>query len=472
MKKKRTWIVLGVVLILIVVVVLVVTNNQRNAAQAAQANVQLGRVTEATLSSTVDSSGSVSPESKVTLSFGTSGTVNKVNVKPGDRVKKGDVLAEVDSRDLELQVAQQQQAYIVAQANYSMTLKPDPNAVAAAQAAISSAAASYRAAQQKYTSAQTDQITVSCNNVDNALQSYNDALTAYNNYASNWRVQVDGALAISGKKARLDSAKAAYDQAVANCNLAKSSVNNSGVQSASSQVEQAQVNLENLVQPTDRTIMSAKLQLDQAQLSLEQAQRQLDNAQIVAPFDGVVTQVNAMIGGPSGSGTIVMADDSHYHVDMLVDETQVGQVKAGQEARITFDALPTTTVTGTVALINPAGTVSQGVVNYLVRIDLNPTKAPIKIDMTANGSVILDTHSNVLAVPGAAIRTDPKGGYYVNIVDANGQPFRVDVTTGYTDGNLTEVNGDLQPGDRVYLTQPPTRQLGGPNLFGVRVGGG
>jgi multidrug efflux pump subunit AcrA (membrane-fusion protein) len=126
-----------------------------------------------------------------------------------------------------------------------------------------------------------------------------------------------------------------------------------------------------------------------------------------------------------------------------------------------------------VTLINPAGTVSQGVVNYLVRIDLNPTQDPLKLDMTANGRVILDTHHNVLAVPGAAIRSDPKGGYYVNIVDANGEPFRVDVTTGFTDGSLTEVSGDLQPGDRVYLSQPPVRQQGGgPNLFGIRLGGG
>ena len=66
--------------------------------------------------------------------------------------------------------------------------------------------------------------------------------------------------------------------------------------------------------------------------------------------------------------------------------------------------LPTTTVTGTVTVINPAGTVSQGVVNYLVRVDLDPTKDPLRIDMTANGRVILDTHANVLAVPVRRIR--------------------------------------------------------------------
>ena len=123
-------------------------------------------------------------------------------------------------------------------------------------------------------------------------------------------------------------------------------------------------------------------------------------------------------------------------------------------------------------MINPAGTVSQGVVNYLVRIDLSPTKDPLKIDMTSNGRVILDRHANVLAVPGAAIRTDPKGGYYVNVLDSAGEAQRVDVTTGYTDGGVTEVSGNLQPGERVYLSQPPVRQTGGPNFFGIRLGGG
>ena len=217
-------------------------------------------------------------------------------------------------------------------------------------------------------------------------------------------MQVNGTIDISPQKARLNSAKLAYDQAVANCNLAKNGVNNSGVQSALAQLEQAQTNLNNLLQPSDRTVTLAKAQLDQAQLSLEQVQQQLDNAKIVAPFDGAVTQVTALVGGPS-SGTIVLADDSKYHVGLLIDETQVGQIKVGQPVQFTFDALPTTTVTGTVTLINPAGTVSQGVVNYLVRADLDPTKDPLKIDMTANGRVILDEHANVLAVPGAAIRT-------------------------------------------------------------------
>jgi HlyD family secretion protein len=475
MRRKRTWIIVGIVVVLIAGGVILITNNQRSAAEAAaRANVQLGRVTRATLLSTVDSSGSVTPESKVTLSFGTSGPVSKVNVQAGDQVKKGDVLAELDTSSLQLQIAQQQQSFLSQQAAYSMTVQPDPDAVKGAQLALNNAAESYRLAQQKYAVNQSAQVLIACNNLDNVKQSYDDAVTAYNNYISNWRVQVNGTADISPQKARLDSAKAAYDQALANCNLTESNVSdNTSVLSAFAQLQQAKANLDNLVSPSANTIALAKIQLDQARMSLEQAQRQLEKAKIVAPFDGVVTAVSAVVGADGGSATIVEADNASLNVGVLVDETQIGQVKPGQAVQVTFDGLLGTTITGTVGNIYPAGTVSQGVVNYFVNVDLQPTTATLKLDMSANTRIILDTHANVLAVPGAAVRTDANG-YYVNVVDQSGNPTRVDVATGYTDGDLTEVSGNLQPGERVYLSEPPSiqQQNRGPNLFGVRVGGG
>ena len=207
-------------------------------------------------------------------------------------------------------------------------------------------------------------------------------------------------------------------------------------------------------------------------MALTQIQRQFDNAKIVAPFNGVVTQVTAIVGGASGSATLVIADDTQLNIGVLVDESQIGQVKLGQKVQATFDGLAGTMITGTVGRINPAGTVSQGVVNYLVNVDLDPTTSTLRLDMSANVRIILDTHANVLAVPGGAVRSDAQG-YYVNAVDQAGTgATRVDVTTGYTDGDLTEVTGDLQPNQRVYISAPPTRQAGGGlNLFGVRLGG-
>ncbi len=469
MKKKRFFILLMVVA-LISGGVAVATRAQGTTTAT---TVETGQVSTATLSSVVESSGSASPVAEVTLAFGTSGTIERVNVAVGDRVQAGDVLAQLDTTDLELQVAQAEQSYLSQQAAYSITLTPDANEVTAAQLAVSNAAANYKLAQQKYTVNSTDSVSLSCDSLDSDKEAYDDAMTAYNNYLSNWRVQVYGTAEVSPLKAQLDRATANYEKTIASCNLAKSSVNTSGLTSAYSTLVSAQTNLEELLNPSERTLATAKLKLEQAQLSLDMAREALDDAQIVAPFDGVVTALTAVVGGSGGSATLAVMDDSQYHVDVLIDETEISQVQVGQAATITFDALPDVTVSGTVGRVDPSGTVSNGVVNYQVRVNLDPTEAALRADMTANVSIVIDTHTDVLAVPGTAIRSDT-AGYYVNVVGADGTAQRVDVTTGYTDGEMTEISGDVQVGDSVYLGEvetTTTTQQQGLNLFGLRIGG-
>lgn len=472
MTKKRIFIFLVVVVLMGAGLAFATTRSQ---ASTSTTQTELGQITQATLSSVVESSGSVIPKSKITLAFGTSGVVTKVNVQVGDQVKKGDVLAELDTTDLELAIAQAEQEYLNVQATYSMTVTPDPNSVAAAELAVSNAAASYKLAQQKYAVNKTDQVMISCNNLDNAKQSYDDASTAYNIYITNWRVQVNGTADISPQKSQLDRAKAAYEQAVANCNLTKSSINTSGIQSAYAALVQAKANLEALQNPSERTLINAAADVNDAKLAYDQALQDLENAKIVAPFDGVVTTVGPVVGAQGGGNTTIkLADNTQYHVDVLVDEAEIAQVKTGQQVKVTFDALTEVSTTGAVTRISPAGTVSNGVVNYTVRVDLDPVTATLRNDMTSSVSVIVGTHANVLAVPGGAIRSDTKGGYYVNVVQTDGTAKQVPVTTGYTDGTLTEVAGEIQQGQQVYISEPTTTtttQQRGLNLFGMRIGG-
>jgi multidrug efflux pump subunit AcrA (membrane-fusion protein) len=167
---------------------------------------------------------------------------------------------------------------------------------------------------------------------------------------------------------------------------------------------------------------------------------------------------------------------------VLVDETEIAKVQVGQQAEITLDALNGITLTGTVANIDPSGTVSNGVVNYSVRVDLDPGSAALKLDMTANASLIGEKAENVLAVPTTAVRagrpmnrgnvsssgivTDTVSNMVMVLKD--GQPRPVPVTVGMTAGDLTEISGDLQAGDEVLIvtatsTSNTTQDFGPPD---------
>ena len=535
MKKKRTWIIMIVLVALIGGGFYLATRPVDGQALLNQimANAQTAQVVRTTLSNSVESSGSIIPEAQVQLAFGTSGTVAQVQVAVGDQVKQGEVLAALDSTDLQAKVTQAEQSYMLQQLTYSNTLEADPSQVAVAQASYQSAQASYTAAQRDYNNLAEKQL-VQCSQLTTAKNNLDRAQTAYDRLANDHQAQnylnSDWG-PFQGVVNNLTNAREAYALAVANCNITKTNLNDSSLRSARAQLQSAEHNLNDLLSPRTEKQIQAKAQLEQARLSLEQAKRNLAKTQVVAPFDGVITAVNIEAGGASGSdAAIEIADVSRLHVDVLVDETLITQVQPGQKVRLTLDALLDATLSGEVDRIDPAGVVTQGVVNYNVRVVLDRTELPIKLDMTANAAILGETHENVLAVPSTAIRsaaeqgafggqglpgglggqggrrtpggTDNQGtpagpggadnpsgqterrrmtGSFV-IVLKNGQPRLVPVTTGLTTGDLTEVSGELQAGDEVLvgeLTLPtgmngmrPGMMFGGPGGGGPQPGMG
>ena len=145
--KKRTWIITGLVAVLIAGGVFASTRAAASdTGSSALANATTAPVTRTTLFTSVDSNGSIIPQSTVDLSFGSSGTVEQVKVEMGDQVKQGDVLATLDATSLQLAVTHAEQAYVRQQLAYSETVEADPIDVAVAEAAYNSAVASYNAA--------------------------------------------------------------------------------------------------------------------------------------------------------------------------------------------------------------------------------------------------------------------------------------------------------------------------------------
>src|SRR5439155_18235461 len=118
----------------------------------------------------------------------------------------------------------------------------------------------------------------------------------------------------------------------------------------------------------------------QAQADVATAQHNLDQATLKAPFEGVVSAVGIQVGSSSNSSSttsttsaaMTLVDRSKLHIEVNPSEADAAKVQVGQPVVLTFDALPAVKLTGKVATIAPAATVSQNVVTYPVQIEFDP----------------------------------------------------------------------------------------------------
>src|SRR5206468_7000569 len=123
---------------------------------------------------------------------------------------------------------------------------------------------------------------------------------------------------------------------------------------AQAQVIQAQASLDKLTAPaTDVELSAAQASLLQAQANVDSAQHNLDQATLTAPFDGVVSAVGLQVGSlaSASSTAVTIVDRSKLHIEVSLSETDAAKVQIGQPVALTFDALPTATLTGAVATV-------------------------------------------------------------------------------------------------------------------------
>ncbi|MBI3242713.1 MAG: efflux RND transporter periplasmic adaptor subunit [Chloroflexi bacterium] len=427
---------------------------QQQAAQRAAEAAALRTEVVATgdILSTVSATGSIAPEAQVNLSFATTGTVAEVLVEVGDAVKKGQVLARLDTTNLELTVAQAEQTYVLQQANLEqLQTGSSESEIKAAQAAIASANATYAAAKQQ-TDAQPDSLVIAQSNLDKVKEHLRVAQWAYDNMLNTWFLK-DYA-PNSPQAEALKNAQTDYDVALADYNLKKAQINSSSLSAAYAQVTQAQANLAKLeAGPSAAQLKAAQAQVEQARISLEIAKTNLEKATLKAPFVGVVAAVNVKLGETAGGGSaFVLVDDSLFHIDVTVDEVDVARIALGQQLTVTLDALPGEVINGQVDQIAPTATVNGGVVSYAVRLVLDSTDAPLRAGMSATADIVVDRATNVVLVPNWAIRRDRDTGEVLASILKDGQPVEVPVTLGLRNETLSEVKEGVQAGDTVAVS--------------------
>jgi len=221
---------------------------------------------------------------------------------------------------------------------------------------------------------------------------------------------------------------------------------------AKGNLDSALAQLEKIKSPARKVdINKAKAQLEQAEAELALARVRLSKAKILAPVDGIITKVNKEVGetiSPQESA-ISMIGLGKFKVESDIPEADISKVKVGDLAKITFDALPNVLITSSVAEIDPASTMIEGVPTYKITLYLEKNILGVKPGMTANIDILTASRKNVICVPRRAI-IEKDGKKLVRLVINDKNYKEVPVETGiYGDkGNIEIVRG-LKEGDKV-----------------------
>jgi len=421
---------------------------QRQAASTT-ASFQTAKASHGNLVSTVGATGTVRSNQTADVSWKTSGTVETVNAKVGDKVKTGDVLAKLEQTSLP-------QTVILAQSDLSTAQKAledlNTNAeTSRVQALQNIATYAQNAKDAQY---QLDNFSVPANQANlttmDALDQMKKALDQARAAFEPYKYYPETDATRKSLKDTLDSAQSDFNSAVKRLNLENQLL------AANANLDKARSDYEKWKNGPDPKDVAA------AQAKIAAATATLKQAEIDAPFAGDITVAIPKTGDQVQAGTLAfrLDDLSTLYVDLEVSEIDINQIQVGQLVSTTFDAIPGKNYLGAVSDLDNVGTATQGVVNFTVTVKLtNPDKA-VKPGMTAAANIIVKQLENVLIVPNRAVRL--QNGKRVVYILRDNKPTPIPITLGATSDTTSQVvGGELKVGDLIVLNPPATLGTGG-----------
>lgn len=242
-------------------------------------------------------------------------------------------------------------------------------------------------------------------------------------------------------------------------------------------------------------IQTTQLSLKQRENALLDAKENLAHYFIRAPFSGTIAKLNVKKGDPISTATVVATIITKQKIaEISLNEVDVAKVKVGQKTTLTFDAIDGLTIAGDVAEIDTIGTVSQGVVTYMVRIAFGTQDDRVKSGMSVSSAIITNMKQDVLMVPNSAVKAQGNA-HYVELFDTPlvatatstsgtnaGVPSAIPprqqlVEVGLSNDTMTEIVSGLKEGEQVVsrtITGTGATATQAPSIFsaaGVRTPG-
>jgi HlyD family secretion protein len=358
---------------------------------------KLAAVERGDLARVVVATGKIQPLSKVEIKSKASGIVKKLYVDYGDRVKQGQLLAELDKVQLEA-------AERASRANLQ-----------AAEAALDSSKA---ALERNKVDAEGPDVPFLKRNMERAEQMYRDGVMskslvedAEKNYqlALNKQVSAQRNLAVS--QAEIAKAQAQVAQARASMENSQEDLRNSTI-----------------ISPINGLVLSRDVNVGDAVSSI-------------------------LVLGSQATLIMTLGDVSEVYVQGKVDEADIGKVYLNQPARIVVESFKDKKFTGKVTKISPLGKEKDNVTTFEVRVSISNPGGELKANMSANAEILLEEKKNVLMIPEAALIYDKERKASVEIPDAKADKGKkkFSVKLGISNGVKTEILEGLNEKQQVIL---------------------
>lgn len=356
----------------------------------------------------VSATGEVFPQQYATLSFEIDGQVIVLEVEEGQTVQEGDLIASLETRNLEAALAQAEAGVAVAEAQLEEAKAgPRPEEIAAAAQQVSAAQARIEAAENRreflFTDITEEEILAAGDELSRAQLALEDAQEAMDTLLYNASVTDQSefdyargdinpisageglAEQIALSELSLQLAQAEFDDLLDGPDQDRVAVEEARIAAATAQRDAAAARLQLLqAQPFEDQIAISEAGVVEAEARLVDAQARLRQAQIFAPFSGTITDVFIDEGEfiSPGDAVIEMGALDTLRVETTdLNELDVAQISVGSAVDVTFDAIPDE-VTGTVTLISPKAEEGTGV-NYTTIIELEELPENLRWGMTA-----------------------------------------------------------------------------------------
>jgi len=351
------------------------------------------------LGETISIIGEVVPENEMEVSFKTTGTVEAVNMNEGDVVKKGDVIATLKNEDLKIALKNYENDLINAKQRITQEIKVAQDAVDNADKAshniwILNQKKSQLYDQQKPPKGATGE--------EKTTDKYQDSVSK----------QTD--------KISLEQAHDAYWNAVNNLNTIK---------------------------------INSTIEIENLKRAVSEAERELKDLILTPPIDGIVTYLDIKVGQEIEAQTtaqVTITDLSKIHIEADIDEIDIGKIKEGQKVTILLDAYPDEELIGSIYYISQVGDESTGAITYEIKFDIEDDKGlKIRTLMSATIDIEIEGRNNVLILPNSAI-TEKDNKKFVTLVVGE-ERKEVEIKTGFSDGEKTEIISGLKEGDKVII---------------------